>query len=170
MDVEPKYQIDERRAAESAASAGPSSSAQASGSAGKPTVVLVIGTIYALPAILFEIITLNARDFLCFLSCVIVPANAWPDRSPQQPSSSQHFTSLLYALHAGMAGSGKTTLLQRITAHLSSVGEPGYILNLDPAVMEVPYGANIDIRDTVSSIPSFPAAVLVFSAHGYDTQ
>ncbi|CAL8469834.1 g9376 [Coccomyxa elongata] len=92
MDAEPKHQNDERRAAESAASAGPSSLAQASGSDGKPTVVLVIG----------------------------------------------------------MAGSGKTTLLQRITAHLSSVEEPGYTLNLDPAVMEVPYGANIDIRDTVN--------------------
>lgn len=25
----------------------------------------------------------------------------------------------------------------------------GYVLNLDPAVMTIPYGANIDIRDTV---------------------
>lgn len=49
-----------------------------------------------------------------------------------------------------MAGSGKTTLLQRIAAHLDSSAEPGYILNLDPAVTDVPYGANIDIRDTVS--------------------
>ncbi|KAK9915746.1 hypothetical protein WJX75_003515 [Coccomyxa subellipsoidea] len=92
---DPEVQSDERRASESAASAGPSSLTQASapvGSAEKPTVVLVIG----------------------------------------------------------MAGSGKTTLLQRISAHLSSGGKPGYILNLDPAVSEVPYGANIDIRDTVN--------------------
>ena len=53
----------------------------------------------------------------------------------------------------GMAGSGKTTLLQRITAELQQRGEPGYVLNLDPAVTEVPYGANIDIRDTVRALP-----------------
>lgn len=49
----------------------------------------------------------------------------------------------------GMAGSGKTTLLQRINSHLHSKNVPGYIINLDPAVTHVPYGANIDIRDTV---------------------
>lgn len=48
-----------------------------------------------------------------------------------------------------MAGSGKTTLMQRINAHLHQHRRPGYILNLDPAVLDVPYGANIDIRDTV---------------------
>ncbi len=55
-------------------------------------------------------------------------------------------------IRAGMAGSGKTTLLQRISAHLSASGKPGYIMNLDPAVSEVPYGANIDIRDTVCAL------------------
>ena len=50
---------------------------------------------------------------------------------------------------AGMAGSGKTTLMQRMAAHLNDSGKPAYVLNLDPAVMNVPYGANIDIRDTV---------------------
>ena len=48
-----------------------------------------------------------------------------------------------------MAGSGKTTLMQRMAAHLNDAGGPAYILNLDPAVTNVPYGANIDIRDTV---------------------
>lgn len=51
--------------------------------------------------------------------------------------------------NAGMAGSGKTTLLQRLSSHLHTTRTPGYILNLDPAVTQVPYGANIDIRDTV---------------------
>ena len=50
---------------------------------------------------------------------------------------------------AGMAGSGKTTLMQRLSTHLHTNQLPGYILNLDPAVTQVPYGANIDIRDTV---------------------
>ena len=33
--------------------------------------------------------------------------------------------------------------------HLHQKGTPGYILNLDPAVSNVPYEPNIDIRDTV---------------------
>jgi GTPase SAR1 family protein len=48
-----------------------------------------------------------------------------------------------------MAGSGKTTLIQRINSHLHTRGQPGYIINLDPAVAQLPYSANIDIRDTV---------------------
>ncbi len=50
-----------------------------------------------------------------------------------------------------MAGSGKTTLMQRINSHLHAGGKPGYIINLDPAVMHVPYGCNVDIRDTVGA-------------------
>lgn len=53
----------------------------------------------------------------------------------------------------GMAGSGKTTLMQRMAAHLNHAGKPAYVLNLDPAVTNVPYGANIDIRDTVCVLP-----------------
>jgi hypothetical protein len=48
-----------------------------------------------------------------------------------------------------MAGSGKTTLIQRINSHLHATGRNGYIINMDPAVSHLPYGANIDIRDTV---------------------
>ncbi|XP_076012402.1 GPN-loop GTPase 1 [Genypterus blacodes] len=50
----------------------------------------------------------------------------------------------------GMAGSGKTTFVQRLTAHLHSIKSPPYVINLDPAVHEVPFPANIDIRDTVN--------------------
>lgn len=49
----------------------------------------------------------------------------------------------------GMAGSGKTTLLHRLVAHTKMSGIRGYVLNLDPAVMTLPFSANIDIRDTV---------------------
>ncbi|EDV29241.1 uncharacterized protein TRIADDRAFT_19709 [Trichoplax adhaerens] len=49
----------------------------------------------------------------------------------------------------GMAGSGKTTFVQRVNAYLHSRQTPPYIVNLDPAVHEVPFPANIDIRDTV---------------------
>uniref|UniRef100_A0A3Q1G0S0 GPN-loop GTPase n=1 Tax=Acanthochromis polyacanthus TaxID=80966 RepID=A0A3Q1G0S0_9TELE len=50
----------------------------------------------------------------------------------------------------GMAGSGKTTFVQRLTAHLHTQRSPPYVINLDPAVHEVPFPANIDIRDTVN--------------------
>ncbi|CAN6445836.1 unnamed protein product [Victoria cruziana] len=49
----------------------------------------------------------------------------------------------------GMAGSGKTTLLHRLVGHTHASKIRGYVLNLDPAVMSLPFGANIDIRDTV---------------------
>eukprot|EP00240_Pyramimonas_obovata_P005223 CAMPEP_0118927672 /NCGR_PEP_ID=MMETSP1169-20130426/5091_1 /TAXON_ID=36882 /ORGANISM="Pyramimonas obovata, Strain CCMP722" /LENGTH=417 /DNA_ID=CAMNT_0006869485 /DNA_START=134 /DNA_END=1387 /DNA_ORIENTATION=- len=49
----------------------------------------------------------------------------------------------------GMAGTGKTSLMQRLNAHLHEQGTPPYIINLDPAVTYMPYGPNIDIRDTV---------------------
>ena len=54
------------------------------------------------------------------------------------------------ALVLGMAGSGKTTLMQRIAVHIHEKQTPSYIINLDPAVSSVPYGCNIDIRDTVN--------------------
>ncbi|KAG7208763.1 hypothetical protein KM043_014958 [Ampulex compressa] len=49
----------------------------------------------------------------------------------------------------GMAGSGKTTFVQRLVSTLYTTGKP-YVINLDPACKEVPYPANIDIRDTVN--------------------
>uniref|UniRef100_A0A8C5RKG3 GPN-loop GTPase n=1 Tax=Laticauda laticaudata TaxID=8630 RepID=A0A8C5RKG3_LATLA len=50
----------------------------------------------------------------------------------------------------GMAGSGKTALVQRLIASLHSKNSPPYVINLDPAVYELPFQANIDIRDTVN--------------------
>ncbi|WOH13073.1 hypothetical protein DCAR_0832582 [Daucus carota subsp. sativus] len=49
----------------------------------------------------------------------------------------------------GMAGSGKTTFLHRLVCDLQGSKKRGYVVNLDPAVMTLPFGANIDIRDTV---------------------
>ncbi|KAL2497247.1 P-loop containing nucleoside triphosphate hydrolase superfamily protein [Abeliophyllum distichum] len=49
----------------------------------------------------------------------------------------------------GMAGSGKTTFLNRLVCHTMASNIKGYVMNLDPAVLTLPYGANIDIRDTV---------------------
>lgn len=50
----------------------------------------------------------------------------------------------------GMAGAGKTTLMHRMNLHMQETGKRGYYLNLDPAVRDVPFAANIDIRDTVN--------------------
>lgn len=50
----------------------------------------------------------------------------------------------------GMAGSGKTTFVQRLVSHLYGQKNRPYAINLDPACLEVPYPANIDIRDTVN--------------------
>ncbi|KAJ3417612.1 hypothetical protein HDV05_000069 [Chytridiales sp. JEL 0842] len=50
----------------------------------------------------------------------------------------------------GMAGSGKTTFMQRLAAQVHTEKRRGYVVNLDPAVGQLPFGANIDIRDTVN--------------------
>lgn len=46
-------------------------------------------------------------------------------------------------------GSGKTSFLHRLVCHTFDSKSRGYVVNLDPAVMSLPFGANIDIRDTV---------------------
>ena len=46
-------------------------------------------------------------------------------------------------------GSGKTTFMHRLVAHTHQRNIRGYVMNLDPAVLTLPFGANIDIRDTV---------------------
>jgi GTPase SAR1 family protein len=40
--------------------------------------------------------------------------------------------------------------MQRLNAHLHAAQEPPYIINLDPAVKNVPFDRNIDIRDSVN--------------------
>jgi len=53
-------------------------------------------------------------------------------------------------LVVGMAGTGKTTLVHRLQHYAAEKCIPSYYINLDPAVMHVPYNANIDVRDTVN--------------------
>ncbi|XP_074269559.1 GPN-loop GTPase QQT2-like [Silene latifolia] len=50
----------------------------------------------------------------------------------------------------GMAGSGKTSFMNRLVCHSQASNLRGYVINLDPAVTTLPFGANIDIRDTVA--------------------
>jgi hypothetical protein len=47
------------------------------------------------------------------------------------------------------AGTGKTTFMHRLVCDMQATNKRGYVINLDPAVMTLPFGANIDIRDTV---------------------
>lgn len=49
----------------------------------------------------------------------------------------------------GMAGTGKTSLVQRLNSELLSHDKVPYLVNLDPAVLELPYEPNIDIRDNL---------------------
>ena len=51
----------------------------------------------------------------------------------------------------GNGGSGITTFVKRLTGHLRRQSSPSYVINLDPAVHEVPFPANIDICDTVKN-------------------
>lgn len=68
----------------------------------------------------------------------------------QASSSSTNFKRKpVVIIVVGMAGSGKTTFLHRLVSHTQASNIRGYVLNLDPAVMTLPFGANIDIRDTV---------------------
>ncbi|KAL0118606.1 hypothetical protein PUN28_009346 [Cardiocondyla obscurior] len=49
----------------------------------------------------------------------------------------------------GMAGAGKTSFVSKLVSKLYDIGKP-YVINLDPACKEVPYPANIDVKDTVN--------------------
>jgi len=50
----------------------------------------------------------------------------------------------------GMAGSGKSTWMHRLYVRLQMMKKRIYTINLDPAVRNVAYPVNIDIRDTVN--------------------
>ena len=51
---------------------------------------------------------------------------------------------------SSISGSGKTTFMQRINSHLHSKRSQPYVINLDPAVRNVPFDSNIDIRDSIN--------------------
>ncbi|KAJ3076563.1 hypothetical protein HK102_005392 [Quaeritorhiza haematococci] len=68
--------------------------------------------------------------------------------APQTETTNKKEPAVLICI--GMAGSGKTTFMQRLNAHLHSQKKPSYVINLDPAVANLPFTANIDIRDTVN--------------------
>lgn len=59
------------------------------------------------------------------------------ESGPSLPRGAGAASKPTVVLVIGMAGSGKTTLLQRINSHLHMSDTPGFILNLDPAVLQV---------------------------------
>lgn len=68
-------------------------------------------------------------------------------QAPEAPGTTKQPVAIVCV---GMAGSGKTTFMQRVNAHLHAQKDPPYVINLDPAVLNVPFDSNIDIRDSVN--------------------
>src|SRR6478609_1477034 len=52
-------------------------------------------------------------------------------------------------LVCGLAGSGKTTFIAKSRDYLQGLGKRVYVVNLDPAVVNLYYPVNLDIRDNV---------------------
>eukprot|EP00210_Caulerpa_lentillifera_P008179 g7811.t1 len=67
----------------------------------------------------------------------------------EESATSKSCTQPTVLLLIGLAGSGKTTMIQRLQSELGKKRKVGYFINLDPAVTNIPYYPNIDIRDTV---------------------
>ena len=79
------------------------------------------------------------------------------ERFPEASGDDQSKKQPVNIIVLGMAGSGKTTFVQRLVSHLHTkklkepeLNKAPYVINLDPACLEVPYPANVDIRDTVN--------------------
>ncbi|KAI4864167.1 hypothetical protein F4820DRAFT_424398 [Hypoxylon rubiginosum] len=72
------------------------------------------------------------------------------ESSASAPAATMSSSEPVAIVCVGMAGSGKTTFMQRINAHLHGQRDPPYVINLDPAVLNVPFESNIDIRDSVN--------------------
>lgn len=70
------------------------------------------------------------------------------EKQQQQPNREMKKSTCLIVL--GMAGSGKTTFVQKLAEHLYDNEKPGYLINLDPACHDLPYPAQVDIRDTIN--------------------
>lgn len=65
------------------------------------------------------------------------------DQPPSSISSSGSAKQPVNMIILGMAGSGKTSLVKRMQTYLHFKQVPPYVINLDPACVEVPYLTNI---------------------------
>ncbi len=109
-------------------------------------------SVYVHLALLFQILHKMAEGPQVTERLPVPPSGDSAEKMPlpaADSSKKKHLPTCIIVL--GMAGSGKTTFVQRLTAELyrSKTSQP-YVVNLDPACREVPYPANIDIRDTVN--------------------
>ncbi|RXG50947.1 GPN-loop GTPase 1 [Armadillidium vulgare] len=78
-------------------------------------------------------------------------ASAAPTTSQLQNDSTEvKKTKPVCVIVLGMAGSGKTCLVQRLNCYFNQHKKVHQVINLDPAVQNVPYLPFIDIRDTVN--------------------
>ncbi|KAL1378572.1 hypothetical protein pipiens_015507 [Culex pipiens pipiens] len=71
------------------------------------------------------------------------------DQTPPAASPSSSKRKPICMIVLGMAGSGKTTFVRKLAQYKHDEYNP-YLVNLDPACREVPYPANIDVRDTIN--------------------
>jgi len=83
-----------------------------------------------------------------------VPKESAPSKPTAEAESSPSTSSTdkkkpVCVLVIGMAGSGKTNVVNRLGTYFSQNKTSHKIINLDPAVKNVPYTPYIDIRDTV---------------------
>ncbi|KAF4521226.1 hypothetical protein B566_EDAN005437 [Ephemera danica] len=69
--------------------------------------------------------------------------------SSEQQHADTRKKSPICVIVLGMAGSGKTSVVKKLTEDLTITSKAPYVINLDPACLNVPYPANIDIRDSV---------------------
>lgn len=90
----------------------------------KPVIIIVIGMAGALISLARCLITFSSMN---------LPTNLGANSFVLSPCS----------------GTGKTTLMHRLVCDTQASNRRSYVVNLDPAVMTLPFGANIDIRDTV---------------------
>ena len=103
------------------------------------SLCMVRSQTFAFPFKILTILSQRSASTLC-KTCLpqSLSASAWPVLSPR-PLQANY-----------LPGSGKTTFMQRLNVHLHTQRNPPYVLNLDPAVLNLPYEANIDIRDSIN--------------------
>lgn len=97
-------------------------------------------------------------------SSVTKPGTTVTPNTAEDAEGSGRQAGPVVVLVIGMAGSGKTTLMGRLQTSLGERGSNGYLINLDPAVMTLPYEPHVDIRDTVRCI-LFPIFLVQTTGH-----
>ena len=83
--------------------------------------------------------------------------------SSTQQSETQQKHLPVAIIFIGMAGSGKTRVVYAFGRFLKKHHKKPYIINLDPAVSEVPYKYRIDIRDAVDYNQTMKSLVFLYN-------